>query len=97
MVAALPALPPRIVYRLDKLQHGGHPRDQQALQQLELWTTAHDQRAVEHRQRGTVDQQLVLFRWMIEDFRVSLFAQQLGTSMPVSAQRLEKQWAQVVS
>ncbi|MBL4680314.1 MAG: ATP-dependent RNA helicase HrpA [Pseudomonadales bacterium] len=32
------------------------------------------------------------FRWMIEELRVSLFAQALGTSLPVSAKRLEKEW-----
>ncbi len=29
-------------------------------------------------------------RWMIEEFRVSLFAQQLGTAGPVSEQRIRK-------
>jgi len=32
-------------------------------------------------------------RWMIEEFRVSLFAQELKTAVPVSAKRIEKQWA----
>jgi len=32
------------------------------------------------------------YRWMIEEFRVSLFAQELGTAMPVSDKRLNKQW-----
>ena len=32
------------------------------------------------------------FRWMLEEFRVSLFAQQLKTPYPVSANRLEKAW-----
>jgi ATP-dependent helicase HrpA len=32
------------------------------------------------------------YRWMIEEFRVSLFAQELGTAKPVSARRLEKFW-----
>lgn len=32
-------------------------------------------------------------RWMLEEFRVSLFAQELKTSVPVSAKRIEKQWA----
>ena len=32
------------------------------------------------------------FRWSLEELRVSLFAQQLKTAYPVSAQRLEKQW-----
>ncbi|MFO1458694.1 MAG: ATP-dependent RNA helicase HrpA [Verrucomicrobiota bacterium] len=30
------------------------------------------------------------FRWMVEEFKVSLFAQELGTSVPVSAKRLEE-------
>lgn len=30
-------------------------------------------------------------RWMMEEFRISLFAQEMGTSMPVSPKRLEKQ------
>ena len=29
------------------------------------------------------------FRWMLEEFRVSLFAQELGTAQPVSSQRLK--------
>lgn len=29
------------------------------------------------------------FRWMLEEFRVSLFAQELGTAQPASAQRLK--------
>ncbi len=32
------------------------------------------------------------YRWMLEEYRVSLFAQQLGTVVPVSAKRLEKKW-----
>jgi ATP-dependent helicase HrpA len=32
------------------------------------------------------------FRWHLEEFRVSLFAQQLKTAYPVSAKRLDKAW-----
>ncbi len=35
--------------------------------------------------------QLEEFRWMIEEFKVSLFAQELGTAVPVSLKRLEQQ------
>ena len=35
------------------------------------------------------------YRWMLEEFRVSLFAQQLGTRLPVSAKRLDEQWQKV--
>jgi ATP-dependent helicase HrpA len=33
------------------------------------------------------------YRWMIEEFRISLFAQGIKTAYPISAKRLEKQWA----
>ena len=33
------------------------------------------------------------FRWMVEEFKVSLFAQELGTSIPVSPRRLDEQLA----
>ncbi|MFV8817633.1 ATP-dependent RNA helicase HrpA [Haliea sp. E17] len=36
------------------------------------------------------------YRWMLEELRVSLFAQQLGTRTAVSQKRLEEQWAAVV-
>lgn len=39
--------------------------------------------------------ELEQFRWMIEEFRVSLFAQTLGTAYPVSAKRLEKHWKSI--
>ena len=32
------------------------------------------------------------YRWLMEEFRVSLFAQELGTSRPVSAKRLDESW-----
>jgi ATP-dependent helicase HrpA len=34
------------------------------------------------------------FRWLLEEFRVSLFAQQLRTRVPVSARRLAEAWAE---
>jgi len=40
--------------------------------------------------------QLVEFRWLIEELRVSLFAQELKTSQPVSLQRLEKRWQELL-
>ncbi len=49
----------------------------------------------DHLAQGIVDSELELYRWMIEEYRVSLFAQQLGTSMTVSPQRLDKQWRKV--
>ncbi|MGQ0658113.1 MAG: ATP-dependent RNA helicase HrpA [Chromatiales bacterium] len=36
------------------------------------------------------------YRWLLEEFRVSLFAQELGTAVPVSAARLDKAWDRIV-
>jgi len=35
------------------------------------------------------------YRWMIEEFKISLFAQELGTRYPISAKRLEKKWEEI--
>ena len=54
-------------------------------------------RTAKHAREGKRDPQLQLYRWMLEEYRVSLFAQQLGTKMAVSDKRLNKQWALVES
>nr|WP_315475388.1 ATP-dependent RNA helicase HrpA [uncultured Undibacterium sp.] len=38
------------------------------------------------------DPKLIEFRWLLEELRVSLFAQELKTPMPVSVKRLQKVW-----
>lgn len=47
--------------------------------------------------KGIFDARLEDFRWMLEELRVSLFAQELRTPQPVSAKRLEKVWLQIQS
>jgi len=37
------------------------------------------------------------FRWLIEEFKVSVFAQELGTAQPVSAKRLDAQLSAIRS
>ncbi len=50
-------------------------------------------RASRDKQAGkNTDPKLVEFRWMLEELRVSLFAQELRTPMPVSVKRLQKVW-----
>jgi ATP-dependent helicase HrpA len=39
-----------------------------------------------------VDKELSEFRWLMEEFRVSVFAQELKTAQPVSEKRLEETW-----
>ena len=45
--------------------------------------------------KGVTDSRLEEFRWMIEELRVSLFAQKLRTPMPVSVKRLDKVWSSI--
>jgi ATP-dependent helicase HrpA len=42
--------------------------------------------------KGVSDPRLDEFRWLLEELRVSLFAQELKTPMPVSIKRLQKFW-----
>ncbi|MFL6660181.1 MAG: ATP-dependent RNA helicase HrpA [Massilia sp.] len=59
------------------------------------WNQAagHFMRAAKDRMAGkNTDPKMVEFRWMLEELRVSLFAQELRTPMPVSAKRLQKVW-----
>ena len=45
--------------------------------------------------RGASDERMLEFRWLLEELRVSLFAQELRTPQPVSVKRLDKAWAQL--
>ncbi len=80
--------------RLDKMpREAGRERD--FLHQFApFW-----QRYVERREalalQGVEDEELVTYRWMLEEYRVSFFAQKLGTALTVSPQRLERQWDKV--
>jgi len=48
-------------------------------------------------QHGEDCQPLSDYRWLLEELRVSLFAQNLKTSVPVSVKRLEKRWQELIS
>jgi ATP-dependent helicase HrpA len=45
--------------------------------------------------KGSHDARLEEYRWLLEELRVSLFAQELRTPQPVSSKRLDKFWAQL--
>jgi ATP-dependent helicase HrpA len=45
--------------------------------------------------KGQTDARMLEFRWLLEELRVSFFAQELRTPQPVSVKRLEKAWAQL--
>lgn len=84
-----------IVLRLQKLTGGAGSRDQQQLVAIvPRWQRAIE-RLKQHQDRHLYDPELETYRWMTEEFRVSLFAQELGTAVPVSEKRLDQQWERV--
>ncbi|MDG2091347.1 MAG: ATP-dependent RNA helicase HrpA [Gammaproteobacteria bacterium] len=46
--------------------------------------------------QNMVSHELEKFRWLLEEYRVSLFAQSMGTKEPISAKRLKKFWTEKV-
>jgi len=45
--------------------------------------------------KGQADARMLELRWLLEELRVSFFAQELRTPQPVSLKRLEKVWGQL--
>ncbi len=90
-LAHLPRYLKAITMRLDKLR-ADPVRDAQRLSEMRPL----EQRYLRHLadRRGARDIRLEEFRWLLEELRVSLFAQELRTPQPVSVKRLEKAWTQ---
>lgn len=82
-----------VVMRLDKLR-ADPARDAQRLAELRPLEQRYTRRLAEL--KGQPDARLDEFRWLLEELRISLFAQELRTPQPVSVKRLEKAWGQVV-
>jgi len=57
----------------------------------ELWKR-YEERLDRQKKAGAVDPRLDEFRWLLEELRVSLYAQELKTPFPVSYKRLDKLW-----
>ena len=83
-----------IVLRLDKIR-ADPGRDAAKLaefrpQETRYWRTVSER-------KGVLDERLQEFRWLLEELRVSFFAQELRTPQPVSIKRLDKAWQQINS
>jgi ATP-dependent helicase HrpA len=76
--------------RLEKVDRNP-ARDRQLGDELaRLW-----QPVGERLDKGGLSVEQTEFRWLIEELRVSLFAQELKTAVPVSTARLEKRWREL--
>ncbi|MFL6629916.1 MAG: ATP-dependent RNA helicase HrpA [Vitreoscilla sp.] len=91
-LAHLPRYLKGVTLRLDKLR-ADPARDSQRLAELrpveQRWLRTQAER------KGAVDARLTEYRWLLEELRVSLFAQELRTPQPVSVKRLDKAWEQL--
>lgn len=84
-----------IASRLNKLQGAGLARDELQRGEFRPHWRRLIERASVHQRQNVLDPELVRYRWMLEEFRVQLFAQELRTAIPVSGKRLDEQWAKV--
>lgn len=90
----LPRYLKAIVARLDKLR-ADPARDAARLAELKPQEQRYWRLVAER--KGAVDERMEDFRWLLEELRVSFFAQELRTPQPVSVKRLEKVWSQLNS
>ena len=79
-----------ILKRIDKLSGNAHKDRGLRLQIQDLWD---EYKSLLKQYGSTIE--LTEFRWMLEEFRVSLFAQDLGTAYPVSEKRLTKRFNEI--
>ena len=81
-----------IVLRLDKWR-SDPARDAAKLLELKPQEQRYWRLVAER--KGAVDERMLEFRWLLEELRVSFFAQELRTPQPVSIKRLDKAWLQL--
>ena len=82
-------------YRIEKLASTDPVKDRASADLIDSFWQRYLEAEEFQLAQAIVDPELDSFRWLIEEFRISLFAQPLGTCVKVSEPRLEKQWAKV--
>eukprot|EP00119_Amphimedon_queenslandica_P006434 XP_011407333.1 PREDICTED: uncharacterized protein LOC100635367 [Amphimedon queenslandica] len=81
--------------RLEKLRQGG-ANDLRRLAAISPLQQRMEAKALDRRERRRHDAELIRYRWMLEEYRLSLFAQETGLAAGgISEKRLARQWALV--
>ncbi|MCX7218611.1 MAG: DUF3418 domain-containing protein, partial [Burkholderiales bacterium] len=88
-LAQFPRYLKAMTVRMDKLR-ADPARDAKLM--LEWNSVAQPWQRTPRKTGPDADPKLQEFRWLLEELRVSLYAQELRTPMPVSAKRLQKVW-----
>ena len=94
--ASLPRYLEALRVRLEKLRRGG-ANDTRRLAGILPLQRRLESKARDARARGRRDAELARHRWMLEEYRVSVFAQELGTAFRVSRKKLDEQWSRVAA
>ena len=82
-----------IALRIDKLK-ADPARDTQRMQEMAPLIQQYQraEKALRVQGQGGNDPRMEEFRWMLEELRIALFAQELRTPVPMSVKRLQKVW-----
>ena len=78
--------------RLERLSLDPRQDQARAAEVYPWWNKYQDWLEQGHEYTSEIDS----FRWLLEEYRVSQFAQQLGTREKVSSKRLAKAWKEVI-
>ena len=94
--ASLPRYLEALRMRLGKLRRGGADDERRLAGVLPLQRRL-ESKVRDHRARGRRDAELARHRWMLEEYRVSVFAQEIGAALRVSRKRLDEQWSRIAA
>ena len=81
--------------RIARLKSGGLKTEQKLLGEYAEFEQRYLDRRQQHLAQQVKDPMLDHYRWMLEEFRVSLFAQKLGTAITVSQKKLNEHFDRV--
>ena len=95
----LPHMPRFIQAALLRLEKAGQQlaQDSANTKVLHQFWLQYEQQLEQCEKHNENTTQLIEFRWLLEELRVSLFAQSLKTSVPISMKRVEKHWSFILS
>lgn len=82
--------------RLSRLPGGGIAKDQKQFAEIAPLLRGYEELARRQKELGLNPQKVEEFRWLLEELRVQLFAQDLRTAVPVSSKRMMDLWHQIV-
>lgn len=82
--------------RLEALKAGGGQRDREGVSVITPLWNQYIEKQEWTKSQGVFDPELLRYRWMLEEYRISIFAQRLGTAVSVSPKRLAAQWEKTI-